>query len=282
MRGEPLAKKGNIFELIAVGNELLIGKTLNTNVHWISGEITRIGGFVRRVTVVRDELSEIASVVREAIERKSDWVIMTGGLGPTFDDMTLEGVAIALKRKLVLDGKALEHLKLSYERARKQGLLKTYELTEARRKMVMLPKNSRALPNSVGTAPGIITKEGRCAVVCLPGVPAEMQAIMKEYVIPEISKTIDRRYFCEGILEVSRIIESILAPYIKKVMKDNPQAYIKSHPKGIVDGASRIELSITTMSSSKRAAEKVVIKTLDEIESYVVRLDGVVLEKKVA
>ena len=270
-----------VFELIAIGNELLIGKTLNTNIHWISGEITRLGGFVRRATVVRDELSEISAAVREAIQRKSDWVITTGGLGPTFDDMTFEGVAIALERKLVLDKKALVYLKISYERAKKQGLVKSYALTEARRKMVMLPDHSKALPNSVGTAPGVITKERNSMIVCLPGVPAEMKAIMKESVLPEISKAIGPNYFCEGTLLVSKVIESILAPFIKKAMNNNPKAYVKSHPKGIVDRASRIELSITTTAPSKKAAEKIVKDTLDEMQNSVLKLEGVILKREI-
>ena len=271
-----------VFELIAVGNELLMGKTLNTNIHWISGEITRLGGFVRRATVIRDELGEISVAAREAIQRKSNWIITTGGLGPTFDDMTLEGVAIALKRKLMLDKKALEYLTKSYERAKTQGLLKSYEMTEVRRKMAMLPANSKALPNSIGTAPGVVTKEKGCTIVCLPGVPSEMKAIMKESVLPEISKTIGTKYFCEGRLEVSKIIESTLAPFIKKAMKNNPKAYIKSHPKGIVDGASKIELSITATSSSKKVAGKIVKDTLDEMQKAVSRLAGIVLKREIS
>ena len=271
-----------VFELIAVGNELLIGKTLNTNIHWISGEITMLGGFVRRATVVRDELGEISAAVKEAIERNSNWIITTGGLGPTFDDMTLEGVAMALKRKLVLNKKALEYLTISYERAKEQGLIQSYELTEARRKMVMLPEDSKALPNSVGTAPGVITKQNRRIIVCLPGVPAEMKAIMKESVLPQISNAMGTNYFCEGILEVSKVIESNLAPFIKKAMKNNPKAYIKSHPKGIVDGASRIELSITKTSSSRKAAEKIVKDTLDEMQNAVSKLGGVVLKREMS
>jgi len=271
-----------VFELIAIGNELLIGRTLNTNIYWISGEITRLGGFVRRATVVRDELNEISAAVREALQRKSDWIITTGGLGPTFDDMTLEGVAIALKRKLVLNKKALEYMTISYERAKKQGLIKSYELTEARRKMILLPEHSRALPNSAGTAPGVITKKGNCMVVCLPGVPSEMKAIMKESIIPEISKAIGPSYFCEGILIVSKVIESNLAPFLKKAMKNNPKAYVKSHPKGIVDGASRIELSITATSSSKNTADKIVNSTLDEMQKAVLKLNGTILRREVS
>ena len=272
---------GNIFELIAVGNELLIGKTLNTNIHWIAGEVTRLGGFVRRATVVRDDLDQISSALCEALERKSNWVIVTGGLGPTFDDMTLEGVAIALNRKLVVNKKGLGYLNYSYERFRARGVLRSYELTRERKKMVLMPEHSKALPNPVGTAPGVMLQEDKIVVICLPGVPAEMQAIMKDSVMPEIIKKIGSHYFCEGILEVSNIIESSVAPIIMKIMAANSSSYIKSHPRGIAEGVSRIELSITTTAPSKNTAQKVVKKTLDQMERKVKKIGGVIIFKKV-
>ena len=273
---------GNIFELIAVGNELLIGKTLNTNIHWIAGEVTKLGGFVRRATVVRDDLNEISNALRNALRRKSDWIIVTGGLGPTFDDMTLQGVAIALNRKLVVNSNGLKYLKRSYERFRAQGVLKSYALTKERKKMVMMPERSKALANSVGTAPGVMVQAGKSLVICLPGVPAEMEAIMEESVIPEISKKIGSHYFCEGILEVSNVIESNIAPFIREVMASNPSAYIKSHPRGIVKGASRIDLSITTTAPNKSAAQKIIKKTLDQMEQKVKKIGGIILSKKIS
>ena len=96
-----------ICEIITVGNELLIGKILNTNAYWLARYITGLGIKVRRITVVGDDIDEIASSIREAIERKTDFIITVGGLGPTFDDRTLEGLAKALHRKLQVNEKAL-------------------------------------------------------------------------------------------------------------------------------------------------------------------------------
>ena len=81
-----------IVEILCVGTELLSGITLNTNADWLCGEITNVGGVVRRVTVVRDDLSEISSATRESLAREPSIVITTGGLGATYDDMTLEGI----------------------------------------------------------------------------------------------------------------------------------------------------------------------------------------------
>jgi len=87
-------------EIICIGNELLIGKTLNTNATWLAKRATSLGITVKRITIVRDEIEEIADVIREVLQRKPRFIITTGGLGPTFDDKTLEGIAKALNRKL--------------------------------------------------------------------------------------------------------------------------------------------------------------------------------------
>ena len=98
-------------EIICVGNELLIGKILNTNAHWLGKQATNIGANVKRITVVQDIVSEIASVICEALARKPEFIIMTGGLGPTFDDKTLQGVAKVLNRKLAVNQEAFEMVK---------------------------------------------------------------------------------------------------------------------------------------------------------------------------
>ena len=103
-----------IVEILCIGDELLSGITLNTNAHWLCSEITNVGGVVRRVTIVRDEISEISSATRESLARNPGVLITTGGLGATYDDMTLEGVAVALDKKVVLDNRAVKMLKKSY------------------------------------------------------------------------------------------------------------------------------------------------------------------------
>ena len=88
-------------EILCVGNELLSGIIINTNAHWISNKITESGGFVKRITVVGDAVNEIASAVKESIARVPNWLILSGGLGPTYDDKTLQGIAIGLDIDLV-------------------------------------------------------------------------------------------------------------------------------------------------------------------------------------
>ena len=115
-----------IVEILCIGTELLSGITLNTNAYWLCSEITNVGGVVRRVTVVHDDLNEISSAARESLARKPNILITTGGLGATYDDITLEALATAFGKKVVLDSRAVEMLKKSYARHKLH-----YELTES-------------------------------------------------------------------------------------------------------------------------------------------------------
>ena len=94
-------------EIICVGNELLIGKTLNTNAQWLAKRITTLGLTTHRITVVGDNIDEISAAIKEAIQRSPSFLLTTGGLGPTFDDKTLEGIAEALGRKTEVNEEAL-------------------------------------------------------------------------------------------------------------------------------------------------------------------------------
>jgi len=94
-------------EVVSVGNELLNGRTANTNLQWIGGRVYALGGWIRRAITVPDVLEEVEAVIRETLSRKPDLIITTGGLGPTYDDRTLEGVAKAIGRRLVLNEEAL-------------------------------------------------------------------------------------------------------------------------------------------------------------------------------
>ena len=102
-------------EIISVGNELLIGKVPNTNVQWLAKRATTLGITVKRVTVIPDDVDETARAIRETLKRKPQFVVTTGGLGPTFDDKTLESIAKALKRRLKVNQVALEMVKEKYQ-----------------------------------------------------------------------------------------------------------------------------------------------------------------------
>lgn len=242
-------------EIICVGNELLIGKTLNTNANWLAKRATSLGISVKRISTVRDTIHEIKEIVREALNRKPRFVIITGGLGPTHDDKTLAGVAEALNRKLVVDDRALNMVRAKYEALLRVGRIETIELTPARVKMATIPEGAMLMPNPVGTAPGVRLKLDDCLLIVLPGVPTEMKAIFQESVTPLIMAISGDLKFFEKSIYVSGIIESALAPLIDLVMRENPYVYIKSHPKG-AENKLYIELHLSTKVPNSKTAEQ--------------------------
>ena len=246
---------GKQIEIICVGNELLIGKILNTNANWLAKRATSLGMTVKRVTVVSDDVAEIATATRESLKRKPKLIITTGGLGPTFDDKTLEGIAEALNRKLEVNQKAFGMVRKKYETYAKEGKIEEVELTPPRVKMAKLPEGSKPLPNPVGTAPGVNIKVGGTLLVALPGVPSEMEAIFEESVAPLIKKEAGATVFFERSVFADGIMESALAPLIDHVMRDNSYVYIKSHPKS-QEKKPHLEVHFSTTANSHETARK--------------------------
>jgi nicotinamide-nucleotide amidase len=257
-------------EIICVGNELLIGKTLNTNAQWIAKQATTLGINVKRITVVADDINETANAVRETLNRKPQFAITTGGLGPTFDDKTLAGIAKALNRKLAVNPEALEMVKEKYAAYAREKRAETVELTQARVKMATLPEKAEPIPNPVGTAPGIRVDLAETVLIALPGVPAEMKAIFNETVTPMLKQASGKSAFYAKSIYVDDVMESSLAPLIDKVMQDNPGVYVKSHPKGRED-QPHMEVHVSIMADDEGKAE-------EKLRVAVVQLSGLIGE----
>jgi len=260
-------------EIICIGNELLIGKTLNTNAHWLAKRATTFGMTVKRITVVGDEVNEIAIAVHEALKRKPKFIITTGGLGPTFDDKTLEGIAKALNRKLEVNEKALKMVRAKYETYFREGKMERVELTPSRIKMARLPERAEPLPNPVGTAPGVMIDMEGTFLIALPGVPAEMEAIYEEFVAPLVKKEAGELTFFETSIYADGIMESTLAPLIDKTMHDNPHVYIKSHPKG-EERKPHIEIHFSTTAKNSKIARDRLGKAMVQLSELVQESGG--------
>jgi len=259
-------------EIICVGNELLIGKILNTNAQWLSKRATAVGVAVKRVTVVADVVEETASAVCEALQRKPQFIITTGGLGPTFDDKTLESIAAALNRKLEVNPKALQMVKDRYEvYARERG--GTAELTPPRIKMATIPEKTEPIHNPVGTAPAVRADLNGTILFALPGVPSEMEAIFEETILPLLKQASDGDSFYEKSLYAEGEMESNLAPLIDTVMHDNPEIYIKSHPKGKED-RPHMEIHFSIKSKEAEKPEEKLRKAAAQLASLIEKSGG--------
>ncbi len=256
-------------EIISVGNELLIGKVINTNAHWLGKQVTNLGANVKRITVIEDTVDEIAKVICETIKRKPQFIITTGGLGPTFDDKTLQGIAQALNRKLEINQKALAIVKEKCEEyARKRQLSTTIELTPPRVKMATLPEKTESIINPIGTAPGVRVDLEGTVLFALPGVPSEMEAIFTETIAPLLKKAIGDRVFCEKSMFLEDIMESNLAPLIDQVMNENKGVYIKSHPMG-VENNPHIEIHLTIAAKAEEEPMKILEKSMKQLSILV-------------
>jgi molybdopterin-biosynthesis enzyme MoeA-like protein len=143
------------------------------------------------------------------------------------------------------------------------------ELTPPRVKMATLPETAKPLHNPVGTAPGVLIKQGGTGIIALPGVPPEMEAIFDESVQPMLKKMAGNAIFHETSIGVEGIMESDIAPLIDKTMHDNPFIYIKSHPGQRGEGKPHLELHLSTTAQDSETARKRVTKALLQITGLV-------------
>jgi len=243
--------------IINFGNELLIGRIVNTNGAWLARELTLAGFDVRRIIVAPDEEPDAVEVLREA-GRRARVVVCTGGLGPTPDDRTAEFLAKATGRRLVLNDEALRMVREKYA---SMGM----ELTEDRVKMAYLPEGAKPIPNPVGTAPGIHLVVGDTHYFCLPGVPREMEAMFKEYVRRVLATIAKPPCLFEASVIVEGVPESSLAPVIKRVAKSRPECYVKSHPKGDELRSPVLDVRILCHHDDCGVAERLAREAAEEI-----------------
>ncbi len=234
-------------EILLIGNELLVGKTRDANAYWLGKQIGSFGVSVTRVTIIRDDVKEIASAINEIMARRPSYVISSGGLGPTFDDVTIQGIADGFNKNLVLDEKALSWLKDRYDKLAKLGELPHLDswLNESRKKMAYIPEGATALHNSAGAAPGVLIEAGAVRVFVLPGVPRELQAIFSEEIAPILQRENAGIMFHEFGFRLDGVGESTMSEKINALMKEvDERIWIKSHAKH--DGKSYyVEMQIS-------------------------------------
>ncbi|MFW9894749.1 MAG: molybdopterin-binding protein [Candidatus Thorarchaeota archaeon] len=260
-------------ELLIIGNEILIGKTLDSNSNWMAKRISRYGHRLRRITAVGDDLEIISNAIKEILSRKPDIVITSGGLGPTFDDMTLEGIAMGLSRNIELNEHALSSIEKAYKHAYESGILKLKGMTKERKKMAYLPEGSIPLPNTVGTAPGVKIKEKNTQIYILPGVPTELKSMFRNVINP-ILKEKQGKFIEKGFL-FSGIGESQIAPYTSKLEEKYPQLWVKTHPR--IGLSVEVEVSITAFNVEN--GEELIESALKEIKEIILKLKGEIIER---
>ncbi|HJX32212.1 MAG TPA: competence/damage-inducible protein A, partial [Thermodesulfobacteriota bacterium] len=210
-------------EIITIGNELITGAQVDTNGPYLAQRLLSQGILVQRIISVGDEAQEIAHALKESIER-SDLVIITGGLGPTCDDITTEAVTKILKKRLVLYPEALDHI---------NKILGSYNVptTEGQKKQAYFPEGAEIIPNPKGTAPGFLIKEGKTLLAFFPGVPRELETMVEETILPRLENEWKREtYFQSRTLRLFGISESKVDDLLKDIFENQREVTLAFLP----------------------------------------------------
>lgn len=264
-----------IAEIVTVGEELLLGSTVNTNAAWLGDRLDRLGFRTRRMVTVGDDHEAIVTAIRNAID-VSDLVVVTGGLGPTHDDVTKKAIADLLGVELVVDPEVERELRERFERRGRP-------FTQGRQSMAMLPDGFEAFSNPVGTAPGlffVLEKGRRCGILVLPGVPYEMRAIVDTYAnqitqrLSQSVRRLHRTFLTAGITE--NRLEEIVQDLIEARHEDVRFALLP-------DAKTGVRLRVSVDSVDQRDAEthlrSVTESVAERLASLVYGFDDDVLEE---
>jgi len=249
-------------EIVAVGTELLLGQLLDTNTSFIEQRLAENGIDVHATQTVGDNVARIAAAITAALER-ADGVLMTGGLGPTVDDLTTEAVCKALALDTELYAPAL---------ARMEALFASLgrPMQQNNRKQAELPRGSRPLDNPNGTAPGFIAFAGSGKfVACMPGVPREMKPMLAEQVVPFLRERLGSgEAIYTRVLHTIGIGESEIDHRIGDIFRssENPKLAVLAHDY-------RADVKVMAKATSREAAEAMILPLEHEVER---RLEGYV------
>jgi nicotinamide-nucleotide amidase len=186
-------------EIISIGDELLIGQTINTNASWMGAQLALHGIKVSHVVTISDTREAITTALEEA-QKRSRVVLITGGLGPTKDDITKHVLCDYFETKLVMDEAVLNHVESFF-------IKRNRPMLEVNKMQAMVPEASQVLFNEQGTAPGMWFEKNDTIFVSMPGVPYEMKYLMESHVIPRLTelfplkKLVQKTYLTQGIGE---------------------------------------------------------------------------------
>lgn len=258
-------------EVITIGDEILYGQILDTNTQWISQELDAIGVQVVRRTTVGDNEEDILSCF-SAAEEKADIILITGGLGPTSDDLTKPMLARYFNTPLVLNQEALIEIEALFAH---RGRL----LNELNKGQAMLPEACQKISNPIGTAPGMWFEKSHKVFVSMPGVPHEMKKMMKDHILPRIKQHFNTPIIYHRIVRTAGVPESVLAEKIQDWEKALPSNIKLAY----LPGLGQVRLRLTSFGSDleklKEETEIQIQKLLPLLGHYAYGYDDDKLEE---
>lgn len=239
-------------EIVAIGNEILLGLVQDTNSNYLCRVVRGMGGRVRHIAIVRDEIDSIVEEVRASLGRRPDLIFTCGGLGPTDDDLTLAAVSEATGRGLELNLQARDLVERRYNDLARAGYVASADMSESRLKMARLPAGCRVIENPIGAAPAVAIEVNASRIISLPGVPAEVKGIIEGSMQSLLNEIFGRGSYREREMMVDCGDESVLAPALRQVAAAHPEVYIKSRASRFGrDVMFRINISASASSAEE-------------------------------
>ncbi len=236
-------------EIITIGDEILIGQIVDTNSAFIAKELNKIGVSVYQITSIQDDRTHILNALSEAKQR-ANIIIVTGGLGPTKDDITKHTFCEYFDDTLVRNKEVLEHVEALFAK-----YITTTQISDVNRDQALIPSKATALHNEFGTAPGMWFYEEDIVYVSLPGVPFEMKNLITAHVIPKIAATFERPHIVHKTLVTYGLGESAIAEKIEDWENSLPN-FIKL---AYLPNLGKVRLRLT----AKGADKEVLLKAVD-------------------
>ncbi|MDB4533704.1 competence/damage-inducible protein A [Vicingaceae bacterium] len=244
-------------DIISIGDELLIGQTLNTNAFWISKELNQIGFTIRQQITIADTENVILSSL-EASLQYSDVVLITGGLGPTNDDLTMPALHKYFGGGLVRDEEVYAHIE-------KLVTSRGFEMNENNQKQAIVPDNCTVIHNANGTAPALWFEKDGKVVVAMPGVPYEMKHIITEEVIPKLKNKFELPEIINHMVYTQGMPESILAEKLANWEQSLPGAIKLAY----LPSPGRVKLRLSSTGKSREELQRAIDIEVEKLKNLI-------------
>lgn len=261
--------------ILSIGDELLSGDTINTNFSWISNKVTEFGAKVERQITCQDVEHDIGNALEYLLNYKTDYVIVTGGLGPTEDDITRDSIFRYFNINEEFDNDYWEKLKLRYN---KIGM----EILDSNKSQAIIPSKGEIIDNPVGSARGFCLHEKNSKIIILPGVPLEMKAMMKKEILPTLEKKIKKPIY-RKTLRTTGYPESLIAEKIRSINEKIINCKIGYYPSlyGVdlrISSTSKLYLEKFFIGLSNLLQDMIFTTNADSIEKVIV--NDLIFQKK--
>lgn len=242
-------------EIINIGDEILIGQITNTNAQWLATQLRQLGFDTVQITVVSDYPESIKKALENA---QADLIIVTGGLGPTKDDLTKQTITRFFQDKLVFYPEVESHIKKMFDKM-------NYPYTDNNLGQSYLPSKAEILWNYYGTAPGMWIEHKNKEYIFLPGVPFEMKHIFNQEVIPRVKQKFDLPFLYDRTISVFGVGESLLADRIKEWEEQLPSNIHLAY----LPNPRRIRLRLSAKGKNEEQLKKIIDEQIEKLKSHI-------------